>query len=1463
MQKNTDATSQPKDKEPHNEHGDKSAVTQGSSPTSPSDLAKLESTVLPLLEAQSTTGVRDDLEKSNELGKGRRRLEVLPMSPEPSSEEDGQDETQKEKKDITVTAGPKTERKILSVTTELNQESFEDSSESELLSLPQKKVEAGGGKEPSESPVSADEEQSIRNQIIEMSADEDASPCFEIKDQEQKREQDGKEKSESARGRRLLKDSSISPEDDNGMKNLTSLAKSFEPVKEVACKREKPSEEVATGIRHFKTIELNSSATVQPTFDDGEPESLTDSPEDRSRGEGSSSLHASSFTPGTSPTSLSSLDEDSDSSSPSHTRSSGEGKQHRKAKHRQPGQMLPTIEDSSEEEELREEEDTLREQEKQKSSGKKSKKDKEDIRAQRRRERPKTPPSNLSPIEDASPTEELRQEAEMEEIRRSSCSDFSPSMESEPEGFEVNAEKIAAVQKVYQLPTSVSLYSPTDDLHADSSLSKEVTGKKNLKSADEAYEEIMLKAKSPMTENAEFPPGKDSLYGSVLIEDYAHESLVEVKCGEQEIDQMPVPEKSKQLRSPDEVYDDMMQKKKEMMLKEQDPKQPQSMKDIPQPEIRLPSPESHSVIISTSSSVALGKDGKPLLDAETAYEELMKRQKAVLTPGTSPTQPCPDPPENSMLKFGTPEDTIKVEDTGSQKRLYPIPDLRVIQCSSGEEDEDSGADYIPEKAPPAPEITPGAPTETEPPRAPEITPGTPTETEPIPVAAAPASEIDVSSVPSFEDTSFSNRQVISSEIPDILSSFTDSQTTEIDELGVVDLSKSSVSGQTNLASTSIATKPSHPVVVSVSPLATVPQYIPSAPSVVSTAPPVPPKSAVLRRGLSQDIPLPPPLPPPTLPKPTLYPKKIPPQVLPRYTSVGMTSAGPILLEKQSGGTTTHKPHIPPPVPPKPSSIPAGLTFSHRPGESVKPPIAPKPVTIVHPPSPIHSPARPTVLTTEPANIALNLSPSVDSRAGTTSPKSPSSPRHTKTVHETYVVITLPSQPNSPVEGIQSQAPSSSGYASPTIPPKASPYSPQQQSHAQSDPQPQPQKTTKMPLAFTRITESIESQEICGPESVVSSMSHVYEAISASSQPPVPLANGVTQVVTTELQRTTVSVVHERVPPVRAPPAAENLKTQPQNSHIYHAGEVMDLRTPKMDAETAMKGVDLSSFESRRQSLVTDSSPRHTSAVQSSVVNLSTEPSASVLTDSITIVTCTATIAYGKDASQATSMPLQLTTAKSFEPVSQIIYQPVDSQPEKPINLSTGVGKVQTAPVTVAPTCVTGGFGASVPPRLETCVSGAVDLTTVKPVQTIVSVDRSTAEVMTAVIAEEDGKPVDLTAGKRAVCCDVVYKLPFTGSCTTQQQPTPLPEDRFGYRDDHYQYDRSPYGMKGFVGIKPSMSDTNLAEAGLFFYKSKNSFDYSGATEGAVDLTSGKMSEAGQYADVADLSHFELPPLILG
>ncbi|XP_043963963.1 protein piccolo isoform X2 [Gambusia affinis] len=1338
--------------------------------TSPSDLAKLESSVLPILEAQVDT---EQEEKQTDTLKTRRKLEVLPLSPDsPSSEED---------KDLSEKNAKSTGKKKLLVPIDVKADSLDDSSES-------------FGKE---SPMSGDDEEFIRKQIIEMSENEDASPSDEeslvrrkIRDDDKKQndKKETVEKSTSGKTRRLTKKTTISPDDDD-VQEITASAEKSDIVKE------DEKEQRISAPRKLQTFELNvTSSPICIPSADGEPEieSLTDSPDDRSRGEGSSSLHASSFTPGTSPTSLSSMDEDSDSS-PSHVRT-GEGKQHRKAKHRQTGQMLPTIEDSSEEEELREEEELLREQEKQRGSGKKSKKDKDEIRAQRRREHTKTPPSNLSPIEDASPTEEQRQEAEMEEIRRSSCSDFSPSIESDPEGFEIHAAKIAEVQKTYQLPISVSLLSPTDDQNTDKSQ------KKALKSADEAYEEIMLKAKSPTVDTGEIQAKKETVYGGMLIEDYVYPSLLDNSFDREETEKMSVPVEPKKLRSPDEVYEDMIKKRKEFMQLEQEYENIKPKNETPNPKIVFQPAES---TFPQSGTVTLGKDGKPLLDAEAAYEELMKR---VLTPGTSPTQPEPE-----------------METTSSKKVLHPIPDLKVTQCSSGELSSDDETTVKKEQA-----------------------------------------------VTGTSDIISEKKSEHVKEVSEISPSTTTEQTeqqpdneTSTSEVELVDLS-------------STVPRSSASVTANVSPLPTVPQYTPSISSVVSTAPPVPPKPNILRRANSQEKgeePVAPPQPPPTPPKPTVFPRKAP-VPLPPQASAPVKKSEPVTMTSPQGSpvrqvvTPTYKPHIPPPVPPKPAIH--GIVDCHRPGHGAKPPIAPKPGS--QPPSPAHAPlpTRPTVLPTGPNDSVLNLSPSSEGKTFQPSPKSPSSPRYASNLRDTYVVITLPSQPSSPVDNVTTQAPSGPGPASPSKQGQhESYYQPQPQhpypkQNQQPTPPPQP---TRVPLAYTRVTESIEKQEICSPEKHVSSSCHIIEAISASAQPSV-MPNLISQVVTTEVQRTTVSVVHERTPPPVPTPIATGVpmsieKPKPQilaqTETTSLPSEVVDLRTVKVDSDSNMNGVDLSTApDSRRQSFVNDVS-RHTSAVQSPVVNLSTESSTvSIVTDSITIVTCSATIQQCdiKEVSQVSSMPLQLTKNKAFEPVSQIIYRPVESQPstlataEIPINLSVGSNTMAagfqampvTAPVPPVATCVANGLFTG-----RTTVAGAVDLSTSKPFNTLVSVDVTSADVVTTVITD-DGKPVDLTAGKRAVCCDVVYKLPFAGSCATQQSTTPLPEDRFGYRDDHYQFDRTPYGMRGFGGIKPSMSDTNLAEAGLFMYKSKNSYNFSVTTEGAVDLTSAKISDAGEAVD---------------
>ncbi|RXM30054.1 Protein piccolo [Acipenser ruthenus] len=942
----------------------KDLLSQESSPSSPSDLAKLESTVLSILEAQTSTVEKDPYSLYGEQERDRHRSRTLPITPEScsSDEEDLEDiqevdEEALEEEDRSDVSPRKYGRKGHnskngSSASRQRYDSIEDSSESEHSPLPQRKKRMSIGSSSSDEYKEEDsqgsgDEDFIRKQIIGMSADEDASASDDddyirtqikgISAEQKKEHEDRKSKGKSTAGKskRLTKKSSTSHEDDPGRRHSWHDRDQEEEVYDVNPEskfRETKSQEneelsisSGGGLRRFKTIELNSTTAtpyIEGTEKQGsqegyegelEMESLTDSPEDRSRGEGSSSLQASSFTPGTSPTSVSSLDEDSDSS-PSHKKMSGESKQQRKARHRAHGQVLPTIEDSSEEEELREEEELLMEQEKQreleqqqrKSSSRKSKKDKDELRAQRRRERPKTPPSNLSPIEDASPTEELRQAAEMEELHRSSCSEYSPSIESEPEGFEISPDKILAVQKVYKLPTSVSLYSPTDEKNID--ISQKATTPKSLKCADEVYEEMMQKAKLLQSQKeTDVTHEKEPLYGGMLIEDYIYESLVEdtysgttdssYLTAQQESSKGEVQEPGKKLRSPDQVFDDMMQKKNYQTEEEYYYSQP-SNETLPQHAMSLPPSVSKTRQVSDSKGGVepSTKEEKPLLDADAAYEELMKRQRAILTPGTSPTQPTPVSSDLSITSSAT--------------------GFREIQGES--------------------------------------------------IMSAP------------------------------------------------------ITGHEPATCTSV-------VVVTVAPLSS-----------------------------------------------TIY-----------------------------------------------------------------------------------------------------------------------------------------------------------------------------------------------PIPDVTITQHFTAEE---------------------------------------------------------------------------------------DIEEAF------------------------------------------------------------------------------------------------INEYARAGK----PVTVAPTGITNGFN-DVSTNPESVQNGAVDLSTTKPLRTMVAVNESTSEVVTTII-EEDDKPVDLTAGRRAVCCDVVYKFPFGGICTSQQPATTLPEDRFGYRDDHYQYDRpGPYGMRGVGSMKPSMSETNLAEAGLFLYKSKNSFDYhSAVTEGAVDLTSGRLS-AGEVMNYSSKS----------
>uniref|UniRef100_A0A8K9UN79 Piccolo presynaptic cytomatrix protein n=1 Tax=Oncorhynchus mykiss TaxID=8022 RepID=A0A8K9UN79_ONCMY len=1627
---------------------------------------------------------------------------------------------------------------------------------------------------PPDSPDSfVNEEELIRRQIMGMMREE-----MSLSEEEENEEKEGRVEetmdavgdNTSCKSKPLLKKGSIDDEDS--------------PARIPSLPGSEPKSIVESAELHEKITVYKKAMPMTPqrtkSMDDGdsEVENITDSLEDRSKGEGSSSVQVSSFTPGTSPTSASSLEEDSDSS-PSHKRS-GEGKQPRKAKHRHTGQPFPTTEDSSEEEELREEEDHLREQEKPKDSdqqqgkriSKKSKRDKDDLRAQRRRNLPLTSPCNLSSIEDASPTEEARQAREMEALHRTSVSDYFPSMESDSDAF--HTETRIVVSEGQKFSTA-----------------------KPLKSAEDEYEEMLQIARSLKGETEPFPE-IELLYEGMAIEDYLYESLVEepeakrTSAPPEQPSKDPAKEPGKKgLRSPEEVYEEMMLKKKELMLIEQEFQKVQSAINTPNPEIHVTAPSSAA---AESCRVGEAEGEKPMLDAGSTY---VKRKKRPAPP--RPSEP-PKRPEVYVAKPTVPQDMTM------RRALFPIPDLKITQCSSGEDETDDsiieeygvGVSYditpsyesetkkelestsasehapttevadiepitvvcevSPAKATPAPVFAPEtvlAPSTTTTPSqvspvSPPTSPSTPdsslasnatssssfqarsplssdstavsTPTPDLakaagPFAAQPPIDISPPSIapimavspttvlvtiqdlvtdltqapapatttanaaaspaqapaPAPASTPVSAPASVVVQIPDPYAVQMPDLVRSPSQMAAQVLPSVQVRAQTPIPSpvhsqsqspvpaapsavptpVSAPTPAPAPVVVQmpdmvtitspVSPQAPLPASAPApaqatvvqsvpvqaaapAPVVVPAAgtpriqrqastkkapPPPPPRSMSVslpqtsaeptsiravqhvsptmtttiaigaglpsqpiqsvvvdiqpqveqvwpngdagpqvmmtptRQGhvviivpnvenmsvLSQStqdlvaysvaitttstvdkgsslmaagpvvvsvapfptapsvpavpssdtcIPVadtpPPPTPPPppaTLPKPAVYPKKpsvsTPPSIpttVPVSTAVTMAQG----TVTTTGPSTVHKASAPPPVPPKPVSIPAGLVFSHRPGESIKPPVVP---TASHtlprtrevvPNASIAQPFTATTLprTREPPNaLYLSLTTPVEPKMSAASPRSPLSPRYANCL-ETYVVITLPSEPGTPTEGITVQAPIRRG----SIP------------------------FTMQTCPRDRTTPSEQQSPITAFSEIPSAAPHMYSSsISTSAQHPESLPSLVTQVVTTEVQRTTVSLVHERLPQVPASNGVaitiqpDLVKVQPspkQNGKIY-SGDAIDLRTIKVGVKMTDSGMDLTPQESSRQSTCSDSSGRHT-AVQPEIVNLSAEitPSTtlSVVTDSITIVTCSDTIeSYTSEPAEipldlqgyVASMPLPLTTYKPFQPLAQIVFRRVDSPPiintvlatdtETPINLSYGASMVNSRlPVTMAPAITNVGDMLSEP-------AGAVDLSTSRPLRAMAALSDKSPGVVTTVI-EDDGTPIDLTAG-RNVCCDVIYKLPFTGSCRTQPPVITQPDNRFGYRDDHYQYDHAGvYGIKGLSG--KAMSETNLADAGLFLYDGKTRYNYNGASDSAIDLTAANMSAgealdytskaAGAYTGISTAPYSQVP-----
>ncbi|NXM67669.1 PCLO protein, partial [Serilophus lunatus] len=1483
------------------------------SPPSPTDLAKLESTVLSILEAQASTLSGEKSAKSKELSetygeqtKDQHKTKPLPVTPESYSSDEEDLEAIKEGDGTIVEEGKgstssqadyKEEHEGDDISTRRQRyDSVEDSSESENSPVPRRKRRASVGSSSSDeykrddSQGSGDEEDFIRKQIMEMSADEDASgseddefirnQLKEISATESQKKEEVKSKAKGTAGkhRRMARKSSAGYDEDAGRRHSwhDDDDETFDESPEPKYRESKSqdSEELAIagggGLRRFKTIELNSTITNKYSevseqqkgilYFDEEPElemeSLTDSPEDRSRGEGSSSLHASSFTPGTSPTSVSSLDEDSDSS-PSHKKLGGESKQQRKARHRTHGPLLPTIEDSSEEEELREEEELLKEQEKQreleqqqrKSSSKKSKKDKDELRAQRRRERPKTPPSNLSPIEDASPTEELRQAAEMEELHRSSCSEYSPSIESDPEGFEISPEKIIEVQKVYKLPTAVSLYSPTDE--QPTGLPKEESGQKTLKSAEEVYEEMIHKSKSFQIANEKDEVfEKESLYGGMLIEDYIYESLVEdtyngsidttlVMRQDESGEYMQQRGKEKKPRASEQVYDEPQN----ITDLEKDYYNVETLHTIvPQEDIVSSSyiiPESHEIVV-LDSTVTSTTEEKHLLDAEAAYEELMKRQKIQLTPGSSPTQPPSDFIPTSDTKVSgvgeivdstslTSSTTSAISDVSPvSSTALSIPDVKITQHFTAEEIED---EYLTDYAREIQEIISH-----------ETSILTYSETSEGAASVLPSDTASLTSSTSSVCTTDSSSPLDSATTgfvgtADTVSKPADSESVRI--ITQVPLTSAKEYSEVSMPYESVAGATKKPSIApdkeSVDQAAVcLPE---TAPSAVATTVAKPKEYAA--DTISFDI------------------SKAEKEADRKMK--GTTEAGSVKIHheephKELGvdmtrinltNATSEQPLIS--VASLPVTEPASKTSS-IPIHSV---LSKTSVVSVPSPAPAVS-AKPAETQPKPVSLSLTSSMTLNlvSTAeykipSPTSPLSPhsnkSSPRLAKPSQETYVVITLPSEPGTPTEAITSQAVTSWPLEAPC---------------KEQIPQP-------MQPVFTSPMKTMEIQSMAGQSMYISGALQAIPVTTQSTFEKTPSSKS--EVVTTEVTKTTVSVVKGPVPgyglgsvAITIPPEPLHIVDQPryrENGRFHPLGDVIDLRTlTKMDVEMRDSCMDLSavSMDVRRQIPASDTGGRPVSTVQPAIINLSTayvaDPSLPVVTETVTVVTCTDTVSYVTstdslvDLGHAMTTPLQLTTSKHFEPAYRVTGSQAFSagRDEVPINLSLGTSTqavtwATTKPVTVPPVGVTNGW-TDLSTSQEQVESGAVDLSTTKSHRTVVTMDETTSGIITTVI-EDDEKPVDLTAGRRAVCCDMVYKLPFGRSCTAQQPPTTLPEDRFGYRDDHYQYDRAgSYGYRGIGGMKPSMSDTNLSEAGLFAYKSKNSFDYRvGATDTALQL----------------------------
>ena len=577
--------------------------------------------------------ITDSSLQIKEAGKERRRLSFQPMDESSASE-------------FSPSPSPQVQRRRLKITSL--------SSSSEDIKT-----------ESAES--SAEDEEFIRQQIMGMGGEEEMSLSEDEKDRKLTSDEAGIEvgvdNAEVTSQQRLTK---VDTDNEDQLARRMS-----QPRIDAAITQDVPETAPSTVIKKATPVTRMRAST------DEDAESITES-----LSKGSSSVHASSFTPENSHTSASSLEEDSDSS-PSHKKVD---KHHRKAKHRQPGQTLPTIADSSEEDEVKEEREIFGDQQTTKEGdhvekriSKKSRKDKDEFKSQRKHAQSVSTTSYASPFEDTSHSDDFQRSKAIGEANMTTSSENCSSIEHEPDAtVEVQTGSKPSPTVIPMIP-------------ADQPGNIFI---KHLKSADEVYEDIILKSRAIPGDS---PPSVEPLYEGMTIEDYLYESLVvepELVLGDaQQMEQVDDTsfESVKKLRSPEDVYEEMMQKKRELMMIEQEFQQAQTAMESSTSDtsINVPSPDVESCVVTIITEQPTPPDETERIIYVADYDNDLtvkkKKRPAPPRPSAPPkrvgdiTEMSSVPTAPTGIGFVRP---MTPQDPALRKSLFPIPDLKITQCSS-------------------------------------------------------------------------------------------------------------------------------------------------------------------------------------------------------------------------------------------------------------------------------------------------------------------------------------------------------------------------------------------------------------------------------------------------------------------------------------------------------------------------------------------------------------------------------------------------------------------------------------------------------------------------------------------------------------------------------------------------------------------------------------------------------------